>query len=90
MLDCPTASDAPVSSPTEMPSSDKRDEGPELALSVISHARNDNAFGVKQTFMGGRGWVARLRMTPRRFWQLTIVRSLVAGSRRGAVETNQI
>src|SRR5438552_8943263 len=32
MLDvCPTASDAPVSSPTEMPSSDKRDEGPELA-----------------------------------------------------------
>jgi len=31
MFDCPTASDAPVSSPTEMPNSDKRDEGPELA-----------------------------------------------------------
>jgi hypothetical protein len=35
MLDCPTASDAPVSSPTEMPSSDKRDEGPELAPSRL-------------------------------------------------------
>src|SRR5713101_3916662 len=66
MLDvCPTASEAPVSSPTEMPSSDKRDEGPELACAVqrrrfpvgASPTRHPLQPESNRSSHGGNGWL---------------------------------